>query len=204
MPTFRSIAINLVSQFDGLALPEFAPITATAAAPSGRSPISSDGDDDDENQDMSLIDSSKSLVSVYVPRNSRSLLWISYSVFSPDSCRILFYFKLFLNDVHVVSWGVATKTAAAGKIMFSLTGPNNRNNDDDDTNDNGSRRALEKKMLCFGDDTGQAAVDDLLEIRVYRSRGRRRCEISELDTRRLPKEAGPGSEQTQGIRSVSD
>ena len=158
MPTYRSITISLVSQFDILTIPEYAP-PPTTADPFSPTPV--------------LIDPGQSLVSVYVPTYPSSQFWLSYSISAPHPPHALFYFKLFLNDSHVVSWGCGEEDEYKGKTMFGLycAGESWL-----------GKPGIEKRVFCFageGYGTGQVnggrdRLGDVMEVRVYRAKGRKR------------------------------
>ena len=152
MPTYRSITVSLVSQFDILTVPEFAPRVTEST--------------DSDHQSIRLVDAVSSVVSVYIPTYPASQFWLSYSVSPPYPPGALFYFKLYLNDAHVVSWGVSEKDGYAGKTMFGMF--------DVGRDDNG-RRVVEKRVFCFGrEEDGEAR--GVLELRVFRAQGRKRIE----------------------------
>lgn len=160
MPTYRSITISLVSQFDILTIPEFAP-PSTPADHFSQTPV--------------LVDPDQSLVSVYVPTYPSSQFWLSYSISAPHPPHALFYFKLFLDDSHVVSWGCGEEDEFKGRTMLGLycTSENRLSNP-----------AIEKRVFCFAseDSSSRNRLGDVMEVRVYRARGRKRIwpELVEL------------------------
>lgn len=192
MPTYRSISISLISQFDILTIPEFLP-------PKDRTSQTSNTSIDASSSDRATSeDPENSVVSVYVPAYPRSQFWISYSIAPPYPPKGLFYFKLFLNGAHVVSWGVSEKENYAGKTMFGLfnstCGPL-------------GYADLEKRAFCFGNPVVREEVaQDVLEIRIFRSKGRKRRERIVQDVQAvmdgIRKELGDESlsPDRQGIR----
>lgn len=160
MPSYRSITLSLISQYDILTIPEYAPLRASS------------GDPFVQSSNPVLIDAAKSLVSVYIPRYAGSQFWLRYSISPPHPPRALYYFKLFLNGTEIVSWGCGKEDEYKGKTMWAL----------DDT---GVRwmgeRAIERRVLCFGPDEDaivkpDKVEDDLaqvMEVRVYRAKGRK-------------------------------
>lgn len=156
MPTYRSITISLVSQFDILTIPEYAP-PATPTDPFSNAPT--------------LVDPDHSLVSIYIPIYPSSQFWISYSIAPPYPPRLLYYFKLYLNGQSVVSWGCGEEDGYKGKTMFGLY---------DSGRSITSQPAIERRVLCFApesrdiDQTGADNTSNVLEVKVFRSKGRKR------------------------------
>ena len=158
MPTYRSITISLISQFDILTIPEFAPPT-TPTDPFSNAPT--------------LINPDHSLVSVYVPTYPSSQFWLSYSISPPHPPKLLYYFKLYLNGNPVVSWGCGEDDDYRGKTMFGLFKPGR-------TSSLTKSATLERRVLCFSPDVtalDHLALDnlsDVMEIKVFRSKARKR------------------------------
>ncbi|MCJ1427622.1 hypothetical protein MMC29_005525, partial [Sticta canariensis] len=165
MPTYRSITISLVSQFDIMTIPEYAPPPAPKNT-SSTLPV--------------LISPDLSLVSVYIPTYPSSQFWISYSISPPHPPKALYYFKLFLHGSCVVSWGCSEEDGYKGRTMFAMfeSGEIFMGNP-----------LLERRALRFGTETASAADANFMEIKVYRSKGRQRIEPQVQDFREL---AGPG------------
>lgn len=159
MPTYRSITISLVSQFDIMNIPEFAPPDAPKGSYSTL-PV--------------LIDPGQSLVSVYIPTYPSSQFWISYSIAPPHPPKALYYFKLFLHGSCVVSWGCSKEDGYKGRTMFALFGSGEIHK---------GHALLERRALSFGSET--AADANFMEIKVYRSKGRKMTRPQVLDFEEL-------------------
>ena len=154
MPTFRSITTSLISQFDLLTIPEYPP-PAEPGDPFTTIPT--------------LIE--QGTITVYIPTYPSSQFWICYSISPPHPPKQLFYFKLYLNGVCVMSWGCGGEDGYAGKTMFGLY-------------DSGEtffgQPAIEKRMLCFSNENGRLLdpsvnnLKDVMEVKVFRSNGRKR------------------------------
>jgi len=172
MPTYRSITISLVSQFDILTIPEYAPpstSTSTSTDPFCQTPT--------------LVDSDRSLVSVYIPTYPCSQFWLSYSVSAPHPPNALYYFKLFVDGAHVVSWGCGGEDGFKGRTMFGVY----------EAGESWlGERGVEKRVFCFAsEDYGKRRCDggdgagagDVMEVKVYRSNGRKRIwpEVDEFE-----------------------
>jgi len=147
----------LISQYDILTIPEYAP-PATSADPFSSAPT--------------LVNTEHSLVSVYVPTYPASQFWLSYSIAPPFPPKLLYYFKLYLNGGPIVSWGCSEADGYKGKTMFGLF---------DSGKTSPKRPVLQRRALCFAaeddDDAAKYAADNLdqvMEVRVFRSRGRKR------------------------------
>ncbi|MCJ1474936.1 hypothetical protein MMC13_003596 [Lambiella insularis] len=153
MPTYRNISIMITSQYDCLNLPEYAP----------RSDLN-----DPFSDNPMLKSPSQPLVSVYVPAYPSSTFWLSYSISPPHPPKAQYYFKLFINGNHFVSWGCGEKERFTGKTMFGLY--------------RGRNGEIERRVLSFGpeDDSSGAVSIDIMEVRVYRSKGRRKA-IAEVE-----------------------
>ncbi|KAI9837440.1 MAG: hypothetical protein M1837_002962 [Sclerophora amabilis] len=178
MPTHRSINVALVSQFDLLTIPEYAP-----PAP----PETLDPDFLTSPDPPSSVHQGHSLVSVYVPQYPCSQFWLQYSVSPPNPAGMHYYFKMFINGRHIVSWGVSKAHKYAGKTMFGLF---------DAGEDWMGVRKVEKRVMCFsGANTRGVGTSGSLEVRVFRAKGRKRCEpvLEELNGRRPGRRKADGS-----------
>lgn len=154
MPTYRSITLSLISQYDILTIPEYAP-PKTAVDPFSNAPT--------------LISPDNSLVSVYIPTYPSSQFWLSYSISPPHPPNLLYYFKLYINRQHVVSWGCGHDDGYKGKTMFGLY---------DSGHGTPLSPGLERRVLCFTSDLENGrmpdTLSDVMEIKVFRSKGRKR------------------------------
>ena len=155
MPTYRSIAVSLISQFDVLTIPEYEPPTDC---------------NDPFVSFPPLIDPDHSLVSVYIPTYPSSQFWISYSISAPRPPKALYYFKLFLNGASIVSWGCGEEDDYKGKTMFGIF--------DAGRNEKGVKK-FEKRVLSFSagselERLNRTTHGDVMELKVYRSKGRKR------------------------------
>ncbi|CAF9916262.1 hypothetical protein IMSHALPRED_003023 [Imshaugia aleurites] len=194
MPTYRSITISLISQFDILTIPEYAPPT-TPTDPFSNAPT--------------LVNPDHSLVSVYIPTYPSSQFWLSYSISPPHPPQLLYYFKLYLNGNPVVSWGCGEDDDYRGKTMFGLFKPSL-------SPGLAKGAALQRRVLCFGpdiaglDNHGVDNLGDVLEIKVFRSKGRKRIKpdartlqsvgISpSIDGKRSQQQAGGGINQSTDV-----
>lgn len=164
MPEYRRITTSLVSQFDLLVIPEFPP-PAPTQNPVYTPPPLIDKELSPVDEELCLLDEKRSLVSVFIPAYSGSQFWISYSIAPPNPPKALYYFKLFLNGACMVSWGCGEEDEFKGKTMFGLYESEAKRE---------GESGIQKRMLCFGDEF-EGSDDDILEIKVYRCRGRRPC-----------------------------
>lgn len=177
MPTYRSITISLVSQYDILTIPEYAP-PETAVDPFSNAPT--------------LISPNNSLVSVYIPTYPSSQFWLSYSVSPPHPPKLLYYFKLYVNGKPIVSWGCGHEDGYKGKTMFGLY-------------DSGRLVAnppkLERRVLSFGPDLGNSkmpdSLNDFMEVKVFRSKGRRRVRPTVQEFREPASKIKDGKKSTR-------
>ncbi|KAI9766769.1 MAG: hypothetical protein M1835_007135 [Candelina submexicana] len=166
MPTYRGITLSLISQFDILAIPEY--------APPGTDVGSLTSLDSTLPQKPTLLIESQALVSVYSPTYASSQFWLRYSV-SPPYAAPLYYFKLYLNGKLFVSWGCGEEDGYRGKTIFGLF-------------DSGESwmgtSGVEKRVLYFARELDEeltpetADLGDMMEIRTFRSKGRKRIKKS--------------------------
>ncbi|KAG8534051.1 uncharacterized protein KY384_000894 [Bacidia gigantensis] len=111
------------------------------------------------------IDEPRATTSVYVPTYPESQFWIQYSISPPHPPQALYYFKVVINDKSVVSWGCGVEDGYEG--------------------------GLEKRAFAFAAEKGGRGgvggrdTDDMIEIRVYRAKGRRGVE-PDVDCYQLP------------------
>ncbi|KAL8969305.1 MAG: hypothetical protein Q9183_002063 [Haloplaca sp. 2 TL-2023] len=163
MPTYRNITINLISQLGILNIPEYDPPAAA------HDPFS---------EPQAIVDNS--LVSCYVPIYPLSQFWFQYNISAPHPPRALYFFKLFINGTCIVSWGCGEENGFKGSTMYGLY-------------DSGERCTGEPgvDMRGFGFARGAASqgpsdamLERVMEIKVYRSRCRRRIqpELEEFKT----------------------
>ncbi|KAF2175657.1 hypothetical protein K469DRAFT_679615 [Zopfia rhizophila CBS 207.26] len=163
MPTYRSINVELRSQYDIDAIPEYFPKPYAYYIKQG---ITADL--------PSLVDEKTSTCSVYVPVLPSSQFWISYSVSPPVEDKF-FLFKLFINGTHIVSWSTGKNDGWKGKTMFGLY--------EREEGEDGKKR-FEKRALCFTDCdkkdrkwkgvTNAYDAGAYMEVKVHRASGRRR------------------------------
>ena len=175
MPTYRSINIALHSQFDVETLPEYYPTSKDEYISRGITGFIPE-----------FIDDITSTCSVYVPVLPGSTFWIGYSVSPPVPSGHFFFFKLYLNGAHIVSWATGKDESWQGKTMFGLY--------ERPEDEHGKKRA-EKRVLCFSppdkEDREWRYVVDMfdekacIEIKVHRASGRKRIE-REMDEYKTP------------------
>ena len=106
MPTYRSISLKLISIFDLLVIGEYPP-PSQPSDPFSTAP--------------QLIDTTTATVSTYIPNYPGSQFWLAYAIAPPYPPNALYYFKLLVNGVEVVSWGVDEEDEFKGKTMFALS-----------------------------------------------------------------------------------
>lgn len=153
MPTYRSITISLISQFDLFTIPEYPP------PPTSKDPFFT----------VPTLVSPNGVVSVYIPTYPSSQFWISYSISPPHPPNALYFFKLFINGSCAVSWGCGKEDGYKGKTMFALYESNETRI---------GKPAPERRVLCFGSESGspKSGFGDVMELRVYRSKGRKKTQ----------------------------
>ncbi|OCK75284.1 hypothetical protein K432DRAFT_362360 [Lepidopterella palustris CBS 459.81] len=169
MPNFRTISISLRSQYDVDSIPEFDPPDKNAKARFSTTPLIPSL--------PKAIDETTSTASVYIPVYPSSQFWVCYNISPPVHPGTYFFFKLFINGAHVVSWGCGKEAQWKGKTMFALY---------ESPEDKDAKKRVEKRALFFapkgeGENTvlgiGPTAF---VEVRVHRANGRRR-EVRRLE-----------------------
>lgn len=148
MPSHRGVSVALNSQYDALTIPETAGTESSSSA---------------------------HVTEVSIPTYPSSQFWLSYTCQSPlaaTGCRF-YYFKLSINGESVVSWGVGEDDNWAGKTMFGLF-------ESGTGTDFEGRKIVEKRGFFFSNvaKSGSGIDGGLLEVRVYRSKARRREKIA--------------------------
>ncbi|KAL8948065.1 MAG: hypothetical protein Q9222_005718 [Ikaeria aurantiellina] len=179
MPAYRNITINLVSQFDILNIPEYAP----PATPN-----------DPFTAPHALSDTA--LVSCYVPTYPLSQFWFSYSISAPHPPKALYYFKLFINGACAVSWGCGEDNDFKGRTMYGLY-------------DSGERwqgeTGVAVRAFGFASDTTQHSLSDahrqVMEVKVYRARGRKRIRPELEEFHALVARSNKANQENQPVSS---
>jgi hypothetical protein len=178
MPTCRSISLELRSQFDIEALPEFVwSNTETKGL----------GQPAETLRAQKSLDEKGSVCNVYVPVYPKSQFWIVYSISPPIPDGTLFLFKLFFNNEHVISWSCGKDEDWKGKTMFGLF---------EKRGDRDGKNRVEKRVLSFAA-LGGATNENIpkrqttpagpdLEVRVFRAHGRKRIPKNIEDLEQTP------------------
>ncbi len=172
MPTFCAVNTELASQFDAGLIQEFAPVTGDKTTSSGDSASKSDAN-------IVFVDKAKSLMSVFIPVYPGSQFWLAYTITGQVPPGMIYFFKFFIKDKHIVSWGITEEQNYAGKLMFKL--------DQARRSRGGTSGVMVRYVLRFAaqkPSNGEPMeVDDFLELRVYRSHGRKPVPYTEAFTK---------------------
>jgi len=159
MPTYRSITIALHSQYDIETLPEFFSRPWEDCFDQDTSPVC-----------VPLVDEQTATCSVYIPVFPGSQFWIGYAVSPPVPESQHFLFKLFIDNMHIVSWSTGQEDEWRGKTMFGLY----------EREVEEGKKIVEKRILCFApqDQRHNDWMNEnaQMEIRVYRAHARQRVE----------------------------
>ncbi|EUC28449.1 hypothetical protein COCCADRAFT_109110 [Bipolaris zeicola 26-R-13] len=123
------------------------------------------------------FESKTSTCSVFVPALPGTAFWISYAVSPPVPDEHYFFFKLYIDGAHIVSWSTGKAEGWRGKTMFGLF---------ESPEDAEGVKRIEKRVLCFAppreNDTHRIGMVDILdetacvEIRVHRAHARKRIQ----------------------------
>ncbi|KAH9223987.1 hypothetical protein DL95DRAFT_484827 [Leptodontidium sp. 2 PMI_412] len=200
MPTHRGIKISVVSQLELKLHPEFPhPESSqfTYRSPDLRKGAAKFADwtppsaSSDSKADRLL--GRQSVVSVYIPSMPATRFWIRYNIVEAAATHSeWFYFKMFMNGRHITSWGTNAKTKPSGQVMRGLFEPSDRWN----YKHEGTvfrNMGTEVRPFIFGHeekDCSAAKDGGLIEVMVFRARGRKR---------RLPKPTDFKAQEGYGI-----
>ena len=152
MPCHKQITVTLVSkQGDNAALPEYNPPLDIHEILDPDVPA---GTDDEHSE-----------VIVYVPVQSNSQFWIEYSIARPYQPNEAWFFKLFVDETHVVSWVCDATNGYKGWMRYGLFNAENGR---------GGAEGIEKRILKFGKTVlSSAEKEDMkpelaVEVKAYR------------------------------------
>ncbi|KAK5708017.1 hypothetical protein LTR97_000557 [Elasticomyces elasticus] len=152
MPSLCGINVSLQSQYDALTIPEY--------------PLADEASSTPKLDDR--VNELKKTADVQIPIYQSSQFWLSYTCPpAPEDCSFRFYyFKLFVKDRCVVSWGTGEEEDWSGKTVFALY---------DGGHDFERRRVIEKRGFFFPS-RGITGINEqeMFEVRVFRSIARKR------------------------------
>ncbi|KAH9833942.1 hypothetical protein Tdes44962_MAKER08698 [Teratosphaeria destructans] len=176
MPTLHGITVTLQSQYDALAIPEFASKDALlndASPTPTRQYYVSDGEAEARASALdSILPTDEHSIDAFIPTYPSSQFWICYQCpgFQSDPIQDVryYYFKLIVGDKCFLSWGSGAEDSWCGKTMFGLF---------DGGTDFEGRQMVERRGLFFAHDI-YLAGDETFEIRVFRAKARRREKTS--------------------------
>lgn len=109
MPTFHGIVVRLCND-QAEAIEEFCPPKPSLDLPSKQS------------KQIPLHDESTSTVNIFVPVIPRTMFYLTYTLYPkpPPDLQYFFVFKMFVNEMEVVTWDCTARNNWQGKTMFSL------------------------------------------------------------------------------------
>ncbi|ESZ93274.1 hypothetical protein SBOR_6312 [Sclerotinia borealis F-4128] len=184
MPAHKGIKLNIISQWELKMHPEFPHPESTqftfrspkldkeAFEGHGHSPAAKANDSKADR----LLGRQSSIISVYIPSASGSRFFVRYNIGdAADQCP-WFYFKLYMNGRHITSWGTNSKTRPSGQVMRALFEPD-ATWDYKEGKTTYKNPGTEYRPFFFSqekEDRGAADDGGLIEIKVFRARGRKR------------------------------
>ena len=186
MPTYRSITVSLASQYDLFEVPEFNPPVAP------KDPFTTI---------PTIVDTDHAVRSVYIPMYPASQFWVCYDISPPNPLKLLYYFKLYINGRHIVSWGCGANNDFRGKTMFGVFESTQIHN--------GIPQVLfERRVLSFSPEAGSVqsnvldSLNDVMEIKVFRSKGRKRIrpELEEYQSVQQSNKKGTQRQADNGMK----
>ncbi|KAJ3530399.1 hypothetical protein NM208_g9347 [Fusarium decemcellulare] len=179
MPCFRGVDVSIITQPGDQKLPEFPHSDASSVriiAPTDHSftlnqcGLAADGADSPRIQKVSPR------VSVYVPSAPGAQFGVHYSLDKVPEPPCHLYFKIFMNGRNVANCGINPVSQASGSITRSLCEPSSRWH----YKENGiihKRQGVEVRSFYFFPNSSRTSIADdggLIEVQVFRARGRRR------------------------------
>ncbi|SMY23645.1 unnamed protein product [Zymoseptoria tritici ST99CH_1A5] len=165
MPKYRGFSIFLKSQYDALTIPEFVAPPSIFETPPRRLQPPTDGSSSAPPKDSPSTPKPPRISTVYVPIYPGSQFWIHYACPVPDGHVSFYYFKLFVRGQCLLSWGVGEENDFQGRLAFGVY---------DGGQDFQGRQVLEKRAFFFPTTDVGARRSGSFELRVYRSRARKR------------------------------
>ncbi|KAI0854378.1 hypothetical protein F5Y00DRAFT_267574 [Daldinia vernicosa] len=187
MPSLRGIEISIVASSDIKRLPEYPHPDGSSVRLIRVGPGCHDLRDKVRNG-LHLSPSSNYLnaeptlrksnprVSVYIPSSPGSQFRLKYLIHQPAPLSRFVFFKMIINGHPAVSWGIDTTYCAAGSVSRSLFAPGDGLRDKDGNIPVG----IETRYFHFvhGLDQTLASEDGgLIEVQVFRCRGRKRIAV---------------------------
>lgn len=155
MPTFRNIAITVKTAEDVQQVPEYA------------LPPANDINDPFSKGWVPTVDAVNSVVSVFLSVYPSRQFWLDYSIFPPHPPASLYYFKLYIHEKEMVSWGCGEDENYKGRTMFAMYAAHDS-------------EKLERGVMSFGvedyDQRGWGRENWDMEVKVFRARERTRTE----------------------------
>jgi len=103
--------------------------------------------------------------------------FLKYTIEPPHPDGQLFYFKFFMNGHHISSWGVNPRTNPRGQVLRGLFEPNGIWSVSENSQTFIRQSGIECRPFLFTSDIGStsAAGDGgLIEVRIFRAKGRKR------------------------------
>jgi hypothetical protein len=103
--------------------------------------------------------------------------FFKYTLEPPHPEGQLFYFKLFMNGRHINSWGVNPRKNPRGQVLHGLYEPGGMWSDSENNRTMFRHNGIESRPFLFTPEVdGRSAADDggLIEVRIFRAKGRKR------------------------------
>ncbi|KAI4594897.1 hypothetical protein LQW54_005579 [Pestalotiopsis sp. IQ-011] len=207
MPIFRGIDVSVVASRDARSLPEYPHPDGSSVrlmSPEAASPTRSADCSILSDSDPARQKKTNPRISVYVPSMPGDQFWLRYSVLRTPAPATHLYFKMFMNGALITSWGILSNTEktdqmqqpVGGTVVRALYEPGQRWKHTN-TDAEGRMIGMETRYFFFTPTVDQqSAAEDggLIEVQVFRSKGRRR---------RAPQMVAFRNQEKYGIASPS-
>ncbi|KAK7425442.1 hypothetical protein QQZ08_008121 [Neonectria magnoliae] len=179
MPSFRGVDVSIVTHPGTEKLPEFPHSDASSVhvlPPANHTSNSWEVEPVRSDVGSPRIQKVNPRVSVYIPSAPGSQFGVRYSVTRIPEPACHLYFKIFLNGRNVTSWGINPVVQASGSVTRTLFEPDDRWHYKEDGVVH-RREGIEARYLFFLPPSSNTSVADdggLIEVQVFRSKGRKR------------------------------
>ncbi|KAH6890023.1 hypothetical protein B0T10DRAFT_45500 [Thelonectria olida] len=183
MPCLRGIDVAIVTCPGAKKLPEFphsdvssVRILPPSASETGSQSVLSRSGSESLDAESPRIQKVGPRISVYIPSAPGSQFGVDYSVSKAPEHPCHLYFKMFLNGRNITNWGTNPASQASGSVTRALFEPDDRWH----YKENGvvlKRDGVEARCFYFlppSSSTSVAEDGGLVEVQIFRSRGRKR------------------------------
>ncbi|KAI3543950.1 hypothetical protein CSPX01_05965 [Colletotrichum filicis] len=173
MPSFRGIDVSIVPGPNMEGLPELPHPESSSVRLRGHhaaSPMSTT-----TSSFTSTLEKCRPTTSVYIPSSPGSQFHLRYSINKPPTDSKFLYFRMTMNGRQVVSWGIKSQATQSQIVSHALYEPDTKWHYRE-CGVTYKREGIEKRFFHFTprSETSAAMDGGLIDLRIFRSYGRRR------------------------------